>query len=158
MLWLCILLPRFALEASSGATHDPEHAHRPSSAAQAALETLALWAMQWSGQVSQHAAANGGATLWLEIGASRRLFGDHARLRKRVAAGLAPLGYTHRLGIAPTPQGAALLARAGLTTSAVTHAQLRQLLEPLPLALLARHCTTPACAASVNCWRCPPPR
>ena len=137
MLWLCILLPRFALEASGGAAHDPERAHRPSSSAQTALTTLALWAMQWSGQVSPHTAADGGATLWLEIGASRRLFGDHARLRQRIAAGLAPLGYTHRLGIAPTPQGAALLARAGPSGSALTHAQLRQLLEPLPLALLA---------------------
>src|SRR5262252_9044408 len=98
MLWLCILLPRFALEASGGATSEPEHAHRPSSAAQAALTTLALWAMQWSSQVSQHTADSDGATLWLEIGASRRLFGDHARLRQRVAAGLASLGYTHRLG------------------------------------------------------------
>ena len=57
-------------------------------------------------------------------------------LRERVAAGLAPLGYSHRLGIAPTPQGAALLARAGLAASAVTRAQLLQLLAPLPLALL----------------------
>src|SRR5476649_1896663 len=137
MLWLCILLPRFALEASAGAARGPEPAHRSPPAAQAALQTLALWALQWSGQVSQHAAADGSATLWLEIGASRRLFGDHARLRERVAAGLVPLGYTHRLGIAPTPQGAALLARAGLATSAVTRAQLLQLLESLPLALLA---------------------
>ena len=137
MLWLCILLPRFALEASAGAARGPELTHRPPAAVQAALETLALWAMQWSGQVSQHAVANGSAMLWLEIGASRRLFGDQAKLRERVAAGLAPLGYTHRLGIAPTPQGAALLARAGLATSAVTRAQLLQRLEPLPLALLA---------------------
>ena len=134
MLWLCILLPRFALEASAGAAFDPEPAHRPPPAA---LQTLALWALQWSGQVSPQAAADGSATLWLEIGASRRLFGDHASLRERVAAGLIPLGYTHRLGIAPTPQGAALLARAGLASSAVTGAQLLQLLESLPLALLA---------------------
>jgi len=137
MLWLCILLPRFALEASAGAARAPEPTHRTPAAAQAALQTLALWALQWSGQVSQQAAADGSATLWLEIGASRRLFGDHARLRERVAAGLIPLGYTHRLGIAPTPQGAALLARAGLATGAVTGAQLLQLLESLPLALLA---------------------
>jgi protein ImuB len=137
MLWLCILLPRFALEASAGAARGPEPAHRPPPAAQAALQSLALWALQWSGQISQQAAADGGATLWLEIGASRRLFGDHARLRERVAAGLIPLGYTHRLGIAPTPQGAALLARAGLASSAVTRAQLLQLLESLPLGLLA---------------------
>jgi protein ImuB len=137
MLWLCILLPRFALEASAGAARGPEHGHRPPPAAQAALQTLALWALQWSGQVSPHAAEDGSAILWLEIGASRRLFGDHASLRDRVATGLIPLGYTHRLGIAPTPQGAALLARAGLSSSALTHAQLLQLLESLPLALLA---------------------
>jgi protein ImuB len=137
MLWLCILLPRFALEASAGAARGPEPTHRPPPTAQAALQTLALWALQWSGQVSQHAASDGSATLWLEIGASRRLFGDHARLRERVAAGLAPLGYSHRLGIAPTPQGAALLARAGLVAGAVTQVQLLQLLGPLPLALLA---------------------
>jgi protein ImuB len=137
MLWLCILLPRFALEASAGTARGPEHTHRPPPAVPAALQTLALWALQWSGQVSQHAAADGSATLWLEIGASRRLFGDHLRLRERIAAGLTPLSYTHRLGIAPTAQGAALLARAGLAASAVTHAQLLQLLAPLPLALLA---------------------
>ena len=116
MLWLCILLPQLAPDA---------------------LETLALWAMQWSSQVSQRAAADGAAMLWLEIGASRRLFGDHDALRARVAAGLAQLGYTHQLGVAPTPQGAALLARAGIASSALTCAQLLQLLEPLPLALLA---------------------
>jgi len=137
MLWLCILLPRFALEASAGVAPGPEPAPRLSPAAPPALQTLALWALQWSAQVSPHAAADGSATLWLEIGASRRLFGDHDRLREHVAAGLRPLGYSHRLGIAPTPQGAALLARAGLATGAVTRAQLLQLLGPLPLALLA---------------------
>ena len=124
MLWLCILLPRFASEASAGDTP-------------AALETLALWAMQWSSQVSQRAAADDGAALWLEIGASRRLFGDHAALRARIAAELAQLGYTHRLGVAPTPQGAALLARAGIATGALTRAQLLRELGPLPLTLLA---------------------
>jgi protein ImuB len=137
MLWLCILLPRFALEASAGAARDPGPVHRPTRTVQAALQTLALWALQWSGQVSPQAAPDGSATLWLEIGASRRLFGDHLRLRERIAAGLTPLGYSHRLGIAPTPQGAALLARAGLTAGAVTQPQLLQLLGPLPLSLLA---------------------
>src|SRR4051812_45346883 len=137
MLWLCILLPRFALEASAGTTRGPEHTHRPPRIVPAALQTLALWALQWSAQVSQQAAADGSATLWLEIGASRRLFGDHTRLRERIAAGLAPLSYTHRLGIAPTVQGAALLARAGVADSALTRAQLLELLAPLPLALLA---------------------
>ena len=153
MLWLCILLPRFALEASAGAARGPEHPLRPPPAVQAALQNLALWSLQWSGQVSEHAAADGSAMLWLEIGASRRLFGDHASLRGLLAAGLIPLGYTHRLGIAPTPQGAALLARAGLATSAVTGTQLLQLLEPLPLTLLALPVEQLAALHGAGLWR-----
>ena len=116
MLWLCIRLSQLAPEA---------------------LEALALWAMQWSSRVSTRAAADEGAVLWLEIGASRRLFGDHTALCSRLAAELALQGYLPRLGVAPTPQGAALLARAGIATGALTRAQLLRQLEPLPLELLA---------------------
>ncbi|HLQ13986.1 MAG TPA: DNA polymerase Y family protein [Steroidobacteraceae bacterium] len=130
MLWLCILLPRFAPEASAGGRPQAERA---------ALEVLALWALQWSSQVSIEPAgsAGRGSALWIEIGASSQLFGGHAALRERIAADLASLGYTHRLGAAPTPGGASLLARAGLATVATTRTQLRQLLAPLPLTLLA---------------------
>ena len=136
MLWLCILLPRFALEASAGG---------PPQAAQAALETLALWALQWSSQVSVRPAdATGSALLWLEIGASRQLFGPlfghEDALCERIAASLAPLGFSHRMGLAPTPQGAALLARADCpphAAAATTPSQLQQRLAPLPLGLLA---------------------
>jgi protein ImuB len=129
MLWLCILLPRFAPEASGGGPQ----------AERAALEVLALWALQWSSRVSIAPAGSAGRdpALWIEIGASGRLFGGHAALRERIAADLASLGYTHRQGAALTPQGAALLARAGLATAATTRTQLRQQLAPLPLTLLA---------------------
>jgi protein ImuB len=135
MLWLCILLPQFALEAAAG---DAAGTH-------SALATLALWALQWSSQVTERAgsddqckiAAARGAALWLEIGASRALFGDHAVLRARLAAELTPLGYGFRLGIAPTPQGATILARAGLASVALTRAQLLRQLGPLPLQLLS---------------------
>ena len=117
MLWLCILLPPL----------EP-----------AALRNLALWALQWSSQVSPHMPAEGcAATLWLEIGASRQLFGSAGALRARIAADLAALGYNATLGIAPTPQGAALLARAGHTPNAATLSELRALLRALPLSLLA---------------------
>jgi protein ImuB len=129
MLWLCILLPPL----------EP-----------AALRNLALWALQWSSQVSpcMPAGGSGLATLWLEIGASRQLFGSTDALRAGIAAELATLGYRAALGVAPTPQGAALLARAGNsgatshagaghTHNAVTLTELRALLEPLPLSLLA---------------------
>ena len=140
MLWLCILLPRFAPEASAGGRPQAERA---------ALEVLALWALQWSSRVSYRVADDGerrtdpaGSTvrdsaLWIEIGASGRLFGGHATLRERIAADLVSLGYTHRQGTAPTPQGAALLARAGLATAPATRAQLQRQLAPLPLTLLA---------------------
>ena len=132
MLWLCILLPRFAPEASAGGRPQAERA---------ALELLALWALQWSSQVSHRVVIDGerhiDPVLWIEIGASSRLFGGHAAMRERIAADLASLGYTHRLGTAPTPAGAALLARAGLATVATTRTQLRQQLAPLPLTLLA---------------------
>ena len=145
MLWLCILLPRFALEAAAGGARESGATRPPPRTAPAALETLALWALQWSSQVTYRAASDDarliaaahGAALWLEIGASRQLFGDHEALRARIAGELTPLGYTWRLGIAPTPQGATILARAGLDTVALTHAQLQLQLGPLPLTLLS---------------------
>jgi len=151
MLWLCILLPRFAREvADAGAAVSADTAHvthtaRTARSARAALETLALWALQWSSQVShrsesddaQRIAAAHGAALWLEIGAGRALFGDPRSLRARIADELKPLGYSFRIGIAATPQGATILARAGLGTIAATQALLRQQLDPQPLALLS---------------------
>ena len=129
MLWLCILLPPL----------EP-----------AALRNLALWALQWSSQVSpcMPAARSDLATLWLEIGASRQLFGSAEALRAGIAVELATLGYSATLGVAPTPQGAALLARAdnssgagrtgvGHAPNATTLTGLRALLQPLPLTLLA---------------------
>jgi len=147
MLWLCILLPQFALEAAAddaGAAHLPADGTRAAPGTRSALATLALWALQWSSQVSTRAgsedahciAAAHGAALWLEIGASRALFGDHAALRARLAAELTPLGYGFRLGIAPTPQGATILARAGLASVALTRAQLLRQLGALPLRFL----------------------
>ncbi len=138
MLWLCILLPQFALEAAAGGA-------RAAPGTRSALATLALWALQWSSQVStragsddaQRIAAAHGAALWLEIGASRQLFGDHTALRARLATELTPLGYGFRLGIAPTPQGATILARAGLASVALTRAQLLRQLGPLPLRFLS---------------------
>ena len=128
MLWLCILLPR---------------------SERTALETLALWALQWSSQVSYRLPGDDAAApdavdeamdeamLWLEIGASRQLLGEPVAVRGRIAEALTALGYRHRLGIAPTPQGAALLARAGFAAAALTRGQLEQQLAPLPLTLLA---------------------
>jgi protein ImuB len=131
MQWLCILLPPLD---------------------RAALHNLALWALQWSSQVSPHWPADedsvpAAALLWLEIGASRQLFGGASALRAHIATGLAALGYEARLGVAPTPQGAALLARAGHDEPVPSLSALHARLQPLPLALLA---LTPAQHAALR--------
>jgi protein ImuB len=134
MLWLCIQLPQLAAEAFVGG--DAPATCRPPPE-QAALERLAAWALQWSSHVHYRGDVGGVPGLWLELGGSLTLFGGLAALLARIRAALAPLGYSTRLGLAPTPAGAALLARAGIEAPAVTLAQLHARLAPLPLARLA---------------------
>jgi protein ImuB len=122
-LWLCIRFPQLAHEAG---TPDAEHA---------AMERLAAWAYQWSSQVSYRLAD--GPLLWLELAASRSLFGGHAALLANLEAGLTQLGYSHACALAPSPTGAALLTQVGQQRCVTTHSQLRSRLEPLPLSLLA---------------------
>jgi protein ImuB len=134
MLWLCIQLPRLAAEAFAGGAA-PAACRPPPE--QAALERLAAWALQWSSHVHYRGDAGGAPGLWLELGGSLTLFGGLPALLARIHMALAPLGYSTRLGLAPTPAGAALLARAGIAAPAITLALLRERLTPLPLALLA---------------------
>jgi protein ImuB len=134
MLWLCIQLPRLASEALAGAAAPAECL--PASCREA-LERLAAWALQWSSHVHPSADAGGAAGLWLELGASLTLFGGLAPLLRRVRTALDPLNYSTRSGVAPTPSGAALLARAGDAAPATTLAGLRARLAPLPLTVLA---------------------
>jgi protein ImuB len=121
-LWLCIRLPQLAQEAGAAAEH-------------AAMERLAAWAYQWSSLVSYRLAD--GPLLWLELAASRSLFGGHAALLANIEAGLTQLGYSHACALAPSPTGAALLTQVGQQRCVTTHSQLRSRLEPLPLSLLA---------------------
>ncbi|MFO1399829.1 MAG: hypothetical protein U1F30_01225 [Steroidobacteraceae bacterium] len=83
------------------------------------------------------AETGGGPGLWLELGASRTLFGGLEPLLARLHAALEPLGYSTRCGVAPTSAGAALLARAGEPAPVTTLAGLRARLGPLPPGLLA---------------------
>lgn len=71
------------------------------------LQQLALWAYRFSSQLSLTPPA----ALLLEIGASLRLFGGLIALREQLQQGLDELGYRYRLGVAPTPLAARLLAR-----------------------------------------------
>jgi protein ImuB len=100
-------------------------------AEQALLERLAGWAGQFSSSVVLRPPQG----VLLEIGASLRLFRGLANLRRGVEEGLNELGYRARLGIAPTPLGAWLLARHG-GGSACDRRELSAHLFTLPLTLL----------------------
>lgn len=111
------------------------------SAEQAALERLATWAYQFSGAVvlgeiftDLHRA--GTTALWLEIGASLRLFGGFRKLIEQLEAELRKLFYSYQLGIAPTLEGAALLARIGVRIAITTAAALRARIEAVSVARL----------------------
>lgn len=124
MLWLCIRLPAL------------EHA---------ALTRLAVWAQQWSSWVSlgesrdDEPGADPGAArcLWLEVGASLKIFGGPVALRTALATALDPLGHDACTAIAPTPQAARLLTQVREPRSALDTASLRARLAPLRLELLA---------------------
>ncbi len=96
-----------------------------------ALQRLAAWAYQFSGQVSLEPST---ATLYLEIGGSRRLFGAPGPLREQLAHDLGVLGYRAMAGTAPTPAAARLAARQGLDIDSAE--QLERYLARLPLAAL----------------------
>ncbi len=86
------------------------------------LQQLALWAYRFSSLLTLAPPA----ALLLEIGASLRLFGGLQALYEQLQTGLQSLGYRHRLGAAPTPLAARLLARLGapavLNIGALEHA------------------------------------
>jgi protein ImuB len=111
---------------------------RNAAAEQAALEQLAAWAGQYTSQVSLQlpTATQAHHGLLLEIGGSLALFGGLAALQEQISAGLRALGYHPRLGIAPTPFGAWLLARARDEVPAADRAELTRRLHPLPITLL----------------------
>ncbi|MGA8705766.1 MAG: DNA polymerase Y family protein [Steroidobacteraceae bacterium] len=135
MLWLCIRLPQLAREAR-GAQPQAAPAQLPAEdlpAQRVALERLAAWAYQWSSLVSYDSEQ---PLLWLELGASCALFEGLSALLSRIKAELAQLGYSHACAVAPSPTAAALLTRAPGCCHALTPAQLRALLEPMPLTLL----------------------
>jgi protein ImuB len=106
-----------------------------------ALERLAAWSYQWSSFVTTHCAASVDtaevSSIWLEIAASFTLFGGREALLRSIEHGLLELGYSYRLGIAHTLEGAAVLARAERRVVASSAETLRRHLDSLPVAQLA---------------------
>ena len=105
----------------------------------AALASLAVWAGQFTSNVSLEAIESGG--LLLEIGGSLKLFGGVGKLVEKVRAGVRALGYRAIIAGAPTPLGAALSARAGEAGVVSDYAQLAECLARMPIALLDAECS-----------------
>jgi protein ImuB len=99
------------------------------------LERLAAWAGQFTPMTCVEATG-----IALEVEATQRIFGGHARLTSAIRRGVRELGLRAVLGIAPTPLAARLFARAeaqGLTARACfTPDELAIRLADLPLFLL----------------------
>lgn len=101
---------------------------REPQAEQAALQRLALCASAFSSRVLLAAQV-----VLLEIGGSLRLFGGLEALEARLRAELKPLGLSFREGIAPHPEAALFLARAG-GGRILEQERLKAALAPLSLA------------------------
>ncbi len=109
------------------------HQHRSPQQEQQVLEQLALWAGQFTSQVSLTPPLS----LLLEIEGSLRYFHGLEALRRRIDQGLKQLDYTADTGIAPTPTAAWMMARSGNTTPITQRHHIEQALAPLPVSALA---------------------
>lgn len=111
-------------------------------AEQAALERLAAWAYQFSstvilGEIQEELRLARTACLWLEIDASLTLFGGFRSFIEALEAQLRELSYSYQLGIGPTLEGAALLARTGIRLAIHTPHALFTRIRHLPIGKLA---------------------
>jgi protein ImuB len=139
-LWLAIRLPRLPLEVlSPPATEDtPRIKVLRGRAERAALRAVCAAAYQFGGTLTAQPRApqDRTHTVWIEIGASLRLFKGLAPLLAKLQASLARLGHSHAIGIAPTLEGASIVADARLPPCR-TPAELLAALKTAPAALLA---------------------
>lgn len=99
-----------------------------------ALAGLANWALQFSAEVCLDASR---WLLWMEVGGSTRYFGGLPALTGRIEEGIAALGFTAHSGVAPTLEGAAILAREARSGIALDRPALLERLGPGELGLLA---------------------
>ncbi|MFD2274577.1 Y-family DNA polymerase [Undibacterium arcticum] len=105
---------------------------------QRALDSVAMTLLQFTPEVTY---AEGFAVL-LDVTASQRLFGGCHLLCRRLSASIRALGFTARLGTAPTAQAAWLLARSKSDRSGPVRRRVMQMetmtrrLDRLPCSLL----------------------
>lgn len=114
---------------------------------EAALEGVALCLLQYTPEV----ALAEEASVLLDVTASLRVFGGARALSRRVKASVLDLGFTPRVGVAPTAQGAWLLARHALRTPLRRGRRLLQM-RTLEKRLDALPCLLLPAARAVDTW------
>jgi len=100
----------------------------------AAIESIAMWAGQWSSTV---AIEPPGCAL-MEISGALRYFGGLERLIPRLRSGLVDLGFAAVIAVAPTAGAASLLARDGREAAIEAIEAVEGALSPLRVDLLAQ--------------------
>ncbi len=105
---------------------------RDAAAETEALLGIAAWAMQCTPNV----ALEFPDLVLLEVSGSLKLFGGLARIAARLRQGLAAMGYSERLGAAPTARAASWFARSGKSCLMADAALLEGELRALPLSVL----------------------
>ena len=106
----------------------------------AALHAVAMWALRFTPNVCVIAPQEDPdfpIGLLLEVQGSVRLFGGLAPIRRALRRGLAAQQHAAQIATAPVPQAAWILARARDGLHVASHDELRSVLSPLPIRLLA---------------------
>src|SRR3990172_3674761 len=105
----------------------------------AAEETEGLLGLAgWAAQFTPSVALELPDALVLEVSGSLRLFDSLKRIATGLREGCARMGFTALIAAAPTPRGAAWLARAGREILMDDPARLEEALAALPARVLAR--------------------
>jgi protein ImuB len=120
--------PGMPATAARGILEELRVMERDPAAEREAQQRLAAWCYQYSSQVAVPEDRPG---LFLEVGASERLFGRPQALAERLARELGQLGYHAAAGSAPTPEAAWLAAREGLYIAGA--GDIRRQMGALPL-------------------------
>jgi len=97
------------------------------------LESIALWAVQWTPTICIESPA----CVLLEVSGGLNYFGGFDKMLERIDSGLAAMGFTATIASAPTPGAANLFARAGEAIVVERNSDCDRRLATLPVVLLA---------------------
>src|SRR3990172_2592188 len=120
----------------------------------AAEETEGLLGLAgWAAQFTPSVALELPDALVLEVSGSLRLFSGLKRIATGLREGCALMGFTALVAAAPTPRGAAWLARAGREILMDDPARLEEALAALPARVLARDADALEALAAIGATR-----